>query len=110
MDRQGGKATEKMATEVVDYNYKLSARGSKNSSAVFLHHRSIFDCCRQGRESKGRYIYGIRKETRPESPSTVQSAIRALYENETLSKEKNAYSITNRFFSLWINKQYSGAK
>ena len=44
------------------------------------------------------------------SPSTVQSAIRALYENETLSKEKNAYSITNRFFSLWINKQYSGAK
>ena len=40
------------------------------------------------------------------SPSTVQSAARVLYENETISKSRNVYYITNRFFSLWLDGRY----
>ena len=41
------------------------------------------------------------------SPSTVQSAANALYDNEVITKENDAYSIYNRLFSHWIRKKYS---
>ena len=108
---KGGKATEKMATEVVDYIIKLSARGFEEQfSGISSSQKHLLIAV--AKEGKARAVtsMGFVKKHALKSPSTVQSATRALYENETLSKEKNAYSITNRFFSLWINKQYSGAK
>lgn len=41
------------------------------------------------------------------SPSTVQSAIRPLLEREIITREDGKFSITNRFFSIWINRRYS---
>ena len=41
------------------------------------------------------------------SPSTVQSAAKALYDNEVITKEDDAYLIYNRLFALWIRKKYT---
>lgn len=40
------------------------------------------------------------------SPSTVQSALRPLYEKELVSRQGDSYSITNRLFSIWLKKRY----
>lgn len=40
------------------------------------------------------------------SPSTVQSATRQLYEQEVITKNDTSYSITNRFFAIWLNNVY----
>jgi len=40
------------------------------------------------------------------SVSSVQSAARTLFENETLTVEGETCYITNRFFSLWLKERY----
>lgn len=41
------------------------------------------------------------------SPSTIQSAARALYESEVITREGDNYCINNRLFSMWLCKSYS---
>jgi predicted transcriptional regulator len=64
------------------------------------------------REGKAKSVTSIAfvKKHSLKSPSTVQSALNSLYENETIAKEQDAYFITNRFFAFWIRKQYTGLR
>ena len=40
------------------------------------------------------------------SPSSVQSAVKQLFEKELITKENSVYQIYDRFFGLWLSKAY----
>ena len=40
------------------------------------------------------------------SSSSVQSAARSLYEAEIITREDDAYFVTNRFLGMWLNERY----
>ena len=60
---------------------------------------------REGKASGITSIAFVKKHAL-KSPSTVQSAARVLYENETITRSGDQYSVTNRFFSLWLKKRF----
>ena len=40
------------------------------------------------------------------SPSTVQSALRVLYDKGIVRKDGNSYSVTNRLLGIWLAREY----
>ena len=40
------------------------------------------------------------------SSSSVQSAVKSLYETETITRETDTYFVTNRFLGLWLMERY----
>ena len=104
-----GNATREDFLKVLDFLIKLNTRTFEEMfSTISNSQKQVLVAI--ARESKAKSVTSIAfvKKHSLKSPSTVQSALNSLYENETISKEQDAYFITNRFFAFWIRKQYTG--
>ncbi|MBR0500131.1 MAG: ATPase [Bacteroidales bacterium] len=103
----GETARMDIVPDVVTYIIKTYARTFQEQVNMFP-------------ESQKRLLIAIAKEGKAErvtsaafcnrhflkSPSTVQSALRALHEKGIVRRDGNTYSITNRFLGSWLAKEY----
>ena len=103
----GGTAGAAMVSETIRYIVRLESRAYEELFSGFSQTQKqllIAIAC-EGKAS-GITSTAFVKKHALKSPSTVQSAARVLYENETITKSGNRYSVTNRFFSLWLEWRY----
>ena len=96
-----------MAREAEEYVVKI---GAKTFEEQF---RTLPEAQKQlliaiAKEGKARGITSVAfvKKHSLKSPSTVQSASKALYEKETITKEGDSYFILNRFYAVWMQNNY----
>ena len=93
---------------VLDYVTRLSARGFEEQFHSFSYNQKqlLIAIAKEGKASGITSMSFIKRHSL-KSPSTVQSAAKALYDNEVITKEDDAYLIYNRLFALWIRKKYT---
>lgn len=93
---------------VLDYVTRLSARGIEEQFHSFSYNQKqlLIAIAKEGK-ANGITSMSFIKRHSLKSPSTVQSAAKALYDNEVITKEDDAYLIYNRLFALWIRKKYT---
>ena len=93
---------------VLDYVTRLSARDIKEQfqSLSYNQKQLLIAIAKEGKASGITSMSFIKRHSL-KSPSTVQSAAKALYDNEVITKEDDAYLIYNRLFALWIRKKYT---
>lgn len=93
---------------VLDYVTRLSARGFEEQIHSFSYNQKqlLIAIAKEGKASGITSMSFIKRHSL-KSPSTVQSAAKALYDNEVITKEDDAYLIYNRLFALWIRKKYT---
>lgn len=93
---------------VLDYVTRLSARGFEEQFHSFSYNQKqlLIAIAKEGK-ANGITSMSFIKRHSLKSPSTVQSAAKALYDNEVITKEDDAYLIYNRLFALWIRKKYT---
>ncbi len=106
---QGCSATREDIETVLEYIIKLSAMAFEEqfSGISSTQKQVLIAIAREGKAESVTSMTFVKKHSL-KSPSTVQSAIKTLYDNETVTKVQNAYQITNRFFAFWMRKQYTG--
>lgn len=63
-------------------------------------------CHYQRRESKCHHHGAFIKKYRLPSSSSVQSALKGLLEKDFVTQEAGAYQIYDRFFGLWLQRNY----
>lgn len=104
---QGGAAGVEMVPETISYIIRLESRAYEELFAGFsqTQKRLLIAIAREGKAS-GITSSAFVKKHALKTPSTVQSAARVLYEYETITKTGNQYSVTNRFFSLWLKERF----
>lgn len=102
-------AAHETAPIVVDYIVKASARAYEEQFGVLpsAQKQLLIAIAREGKATNVTSI-AFAKQHALKSPSTVQSALRSLYDKEIVSKEHDAYFITNHFFAFWIRSRYVG--
>ena len=105
----GDEATIASVDGVFDYVVSIGSRGFEEqfSNISQTQKALLIAIAREGKASAPTSMAFVRRNAL-KSPSTVQSALKILYENEMVTREDNIYSITNRFFSFWIRRQYVG--
>ena len=93
---------------VLDYVTKLGARGFEENfhSLSYTQKELLVAIAKEGKASGITSMAFVRKHSL-KSPSTVQSAAKALYESEVITKEGESYMVYNRLFAIWIRRQYS---
>lgn len=93
---------------VLDYVTRLSARGFEERFHSFSYNQKqlLIAIAKEGK-ANGITSMSFIKRHSLKSPSTVQSAAKALYDNEVITKEDDAYLIYNRLLALWIRKKYT---
>lgn len=107
---KGEQATFGAVADAVDFIVKLGTRGYEEQFVSFpsAQKQLLIAIAREGKAEQVTSIAFVKKHAL-KSPSTVQSALRVLYEKEIVTKEQGKYMITNRFFALWILRQYVSA-
>lgn len=93
---------------VLDYVTRLSSRGFEEQFHLLSYNQKqlLIAIAKEGKASGITSMSFIKRHSL-KSPSTVQSAAKALYDNEVITKEDDAYLIYNRLFALWIRKKYT---
>ncbi len=105
----GDEATVASVDGIFDYVVSIGSRGFEErfSNIAQSQKALLIAIAREGKVSAPTSMDFVRRNAL-KSPSTVQSALKILYENETVTRENSTYSITNRFFSFWIRRVYAG--
>lgn len=105
----GEVAVRETAPVVVDYIVKANARAYEEqfSRLPAAQKQLLIAIAREGKAINVTSVAFVKRHTL-KSPSTVQSSLRALYDKETVTKDRDAYFITNRFFAFWIRSRYVG--
>ena len=104
---KGETAGVEMVPETIHYIISMEGRAYEELYSGFSQSQKqlLIAIAREGKASGITSIAFVKKHAL-KSPSTVQSAARVLYENETITRSGDQYSVTNRFFSLWLKKRF----
>ena len=96
-----------MFGEVLEYVVKLSGKTFEEQFVMYSESQKalLIAIAKEGRASSMTSVAFVRRHAL-KSPSTVQSAARALYDNEVITREGDEYRITNRLFSFWLAGRY----
>lgn len=93
--------------EAVDYLIKLSSKAFEDQFRSYPEaQKALLIAIAKEEKAEGVTSMAFIKRHSLKSPSTVQSAARVLYEKEVITRIDTRYSITNRFFSIWIKRLY----
>lgn len=105
----GDAVTEDMVPSILKYLLKLSARAFQEQLSTMAESQKQL-LIAVAKEGKARGVTSIAfcKKHALKSPSSIQSALRALYDKEVLTREGQTYSVTNRLFALWLRSEYGG--
>ncbi len=104
----GTELLPKHVGAVLDYVTKLNARGFEENfhSLSYAQKQLLVAIAKEGKAHGVTSMAFVKKHSL-KGPSTVQSAAKALYENEVITKEGEDYMVYNRLFAIWIRKKYS---
>ncbi|MCF0172871.1 MAG: ATPase, partial [Bacteroidales bacterium] len=93
--------------ESIDYVVKLNGKAFEDQFKSYPEAQKVLliAIAKEGRCDGITSVSFVRKHSL-KSPSTVQSAARTLYEKEVITKTGTSYSITNRFFAIWLDRLY----
>lgn len=103
----GECAAEDLVPRVLDYVVKLGARAFHDQLAAMAKSQKQL-LIAIAKEKKAGAVTSIAfcKKHSLKSPSTVQSALRALYDHEVITRDGTSYTVTNRLFSIWLRNEY----
>lgn len=101
------EATVKMAEDALVYVIKIYARTFQEQMSVLpeAQKKLLIAIAKEGRAEQVSSVAFCRKHAL-KSPSTVQSALRVLYDKQIVRKDGSAYTVTNRFLGLWLKGEY----
>ena len=102
--KTAGKEMLREATQNIIWSYE------KSYEEIFKHYSErqrelLIAVAKEGRAREILSEEFVKNHSLP-SVSSVQSAARALLEDDTLTNENGEYYITNRFFSLWLAERF----
>lgn len=102
---------EDMTVELAEYVLNQIVESNKTvyqSMASMLPERQKETLFAIGKEGKASEITSAEFTNKHglHSPSSVQSAVKQLLDKEFVTKENNTYQVYDRFFGLWIAKNY----
>lgn len=107
----GGKASVEMVPATIRYIIRLESRAYEELFSSFSQaQKQLLIAIARERKAGGITSVAFVKKHALKSPSTVQSAARVLYESEMITKLKDQYSITNRFFSIWLDERFGSGE
>lgn len=103
----GEAATEDFVQPALDHLLKLGERAYREQLSTMAESQKqlLIAIAREGKVQGVTSIAFCRKHAL-KSPSTAQSALRALYEKEVVTRDGADYSVTNRLFGLWLQNEY----
>ena len=104
---QGEAATEDFVRPVLDHLLKLGARAFREQLSTMAESQKqlLIAIAREGKV-QGVTSCAFCKKHALKSPSTAQSALRALYDREVVTRDGADYSVTNRLLGLWLRNEY----
>lgn len=91
-------------------NYILDISSDTYESIIYQmpeKQRNVFLAIAKEKTVKGISGGAFAKRNHLPSPSAVVSAIRGLLEKDFITQERNAYSVYDKFFQLWIEREYN---
>lgn len=105
----GDAVAEDLVSPILDHLLKLSARAFQEQLSTMAESQKqlLIAVAKEGK-AQGVTSIAFCKKHALKSPSTVQSALRALYDKEVLTREGMTYSVTNRLLALWLRSEYGG--
>ena len=99
--------TPDVISETVDYVVKLNRKAFEDQFRAYSEtQKALLIAIAKERHAEGITSIAFVRKHSLKSPSTVQSAARQLYEKEVITKNDMSYSITNRFFAIWLSNVY----
>lgn len=94
-------------SETIDYVVKLNRKAFEDQFRSYSEtQKALLIAIAKEEHANGITSMAFVRTHSLKSPSTVQSATRQLYEQEVVTKNGTSYSITNRFFAIWLRKVY----
>lgn len=101
------EATVEMAEDALAYVIKIYARTFQEQMSALpeAQKKLLIAIAKEGRAEQVSSVAFCRKHAL-KSPSTVQSALRVLYDKEIVRKDGSAYTVTNRFLGFWLKGEY----
>ena len=94
-------------SETVDYVVKLNRKAFEDQFRSYSEsQKSLLIAIAKEKKANGITSMPFVRRHSLKSPSTVQSAARQLYEQEVITKNDKSYSMTNRFFAIWLSNVY----
>lgn len=103
----GETATSEGLSEVLEYVIRTYARSFQEQMSALpdTHKQLLIAIAKEGIAQQVTSI-AFCKRYSLRSPSTVQSALRALHEDGVVNKKEKGYYVTNRLLGLWLRKEY----
>ncbi|MBQ4390229.1 MAG: ATP-binding protein [Bacteroidales bacterium] len=103
----GQTAGPTLLSDVLSYVIKTYARTFQEQMSKMpdTHKQLLIAVAKEGRAEQVTSIAFCKKHSM-KSPSTVQSALRALHEDGTINRVGNTYYVTNRLLGLWLKTEY----
>lgn len=103
----GETATSESLSDILEYVIKTYARSFQEQMGAMpdTHKQLLIAIAKEGVAKQVTSIAFCKKYSM-KSPSTVQSALRALHEDGVVNKKDNGYYVTNRLLGLWLKKEY----
>ncbi|MCQ2186573.1 MAG: ATPase, partial [Bacteroidales bacterium] len=105
--QNGTQISADVIADSVDYVVKLNRKAFEEQFRSYSETQKalLIAIAKEGHADGITSMAFVRKHSL-KSPSTVQSAARQLYEQEVITKDNMSYSITNRFFAIWLCNLY----
>ena len=103
----GETATAQMLPDVVTYVVKTYERTFQEQLSDMPEAQKML-LIAVAKEGKAEQVTSIAfcKKHAMKSPSTVQSALRALHDKGVLRKDSDSYSVANRMLEIWVKEEY----
>ncbi len=103
----GETATARMLPDVVTYVVKTYERSFQEQLSNMPEAQKML-LIAVAKEGKAEQVTSIAfcKKHAMKSPSTVQSALRALHDKGVLRKDSDSYSVANRMLEIWVKEEY----
>lgn len=105
--QNGTQISADVIADSVDYVVKLNRKAFEDQFRLYSETQKalLIAIAKEGHADGITSMAFVRKHSL-KSPSTVQSAARQLYKQEVITKDNISYSITNRFFAIWLCNLY----
>ena len=103
----GEEASSDIVPEVLSYVIKTYDRTFQEQVNIFpeAQKQLLIAIAKEGKAEQVTSVAFCKKHSL-KSPSTVQSALRALHDKGIVAKRENTYSLTNRFLGIWIAETF----
>lgn len=107
MTDKGETADKAMFDDALDHVIRLGAKAYEEQFVSYPEaQKELLIAIAKDKEAEGITSVAFVKRHALKSPSTVQSAARALYEKEVITKTGQGFQINNKLFGMWLSNVF----